>query len=187
MSGTYNIGGMKSIKRSATSESIKHHHVFRFYYEVGECWGSVPEGSQERFYSYFSKLKWRSQPWRFSSGGNGKPHDSITGEPNQWQIQGIDITVLYGSVDKVHSDNFQYLPKIKKNWFSNNPDAKCPSRFLAPKSNSNTNFKNNKKKKSNRKVAFAEADDYSDADADSISDNDTDDCSASSDDNSDAS
>ena len=121
------------------------------------------------------------------SGGNGKLYDSITREPYQWQIQGINITVLYGSVDKVHSDNFQYLPKIKKNWFSNNPDAKCPSRFLAPKSNSNTNFKNNKKKMSTWKVSFAEANDFSDADADSVSDNGTDDCSASSDDNSDAS
>ena len=121
------------------------------------------------------------------SGGNGKQFDSTTGEPFQWKIQGIDITVLYGSVDKVLSAEFQNLPNVTKNWFTANPDAECPSRFLTSKPNSNTNSTNNKKKKSTWKVSFAEANDFSDADADSVSDNGTDDCSASSDDNSDAS
>ena len=95
-----------------------------------------------------------------TSVGNRKPYNSTTGEPYQWQIQRIGITVLYGSVNKVTSDDFKYLPKITKQWFSDHLNAKCPPRFKTSKSksNSNTNSKNNKKKKkSNRQVSAAEA------------------------------
>ena len=94
------------------------------------------------------------------SGGNDKAYNPKTGEPYQWQIQGIYIIVLYGSVYKVHSDEFQYLPKITKKWFTAHSDNKCPPRFKTSKSNSNSNTSsnnNNKKKKSNRQVSAAEA------------------------------
>ena len=38
------------------------------------------------------------------SGGSGNgAYNLETGEPYQWLVQGIDITVLYGLVDKVNN------------------------------------------------------------------------------------
>ena len=47
-----------------------------------------------------------------NSRDNGKPYNPTTGEPNQWKINDTDITISYGSVNKVTCDDFQCLPNI---------------------------------------------------------------------------
>ena len=64
-----------------------------------------------------------------ASGGSpqGPDFDATTGEPLNWRVNGINITVFYGNVGKAEKQS--YLPNLTKNLFQKNPQAKCPPKF----------------------------------------------------------
>ena len=90
-----------------------------------------------------------------ASGGNKRSPewDTTTGEPKARTIHGTDISVLYQHVERLEEETFQKLPNVTKQWFRDNPDDLCPDHFQE--------FSSNKKKKSDRQVAFVETDDDS--------------------------
>ena len=84
---------------------------------------SGPQGGSNSGYSSRGKS---------ASGGNKKEWNLATGEPIADLIHGVNITGLYG--------NMTSLPRITRDWFSNNKTAKCPHKF-----NSKSNFNSNSK------------------------------------------
>ena len=62
-----------------------------------------------------------------SASGGGpqvREFDATTGEPLNWQVNGIIITVFYGNIGKAEKQ--ANIPRLAKGWFQKNPQAKCP-------------------------------------------------------------
>jgi len=64
-----------------------------------------------------------------SGGSSGAlQYNSSTGEPLDWCINGINITLFYGNIDKLDSQG-KTLPKVTRDWFKSHKNKKCPQRF----------------------------------------------------------
>ena len=93
-----------------------------------------------------------------SGGGPGAPsYNKSTGEPLNWKINGINITVFYGNVGKMDEEG-QYLLKVTKEWFTKNQTRKCPQKFkdTAKEITGSSTYKKNQRKRE-RKIAAASA------------------------------
>ncbi len=92
-----------------------------------------------------------------SGGGPASQYDKSTGEPLDWHINGVNITLFYGNIDKMNSQG-KSLPKVTREWFSSHKNTKCPQKFMtnAKRVQGTEKWKNGKKKR-DRKVAAAAA------------------------------
>ena len=101
-----------------------------------------------------------------STGGDGsasgggpqvRDFDATTGEPLNWWVNGINVTVFYGNIGK--DEKQANIPRLTKSWFQDNPQAKCPPRFhkAAREFKGSSGNRKQQKKKRERKVAAAAA------------------------------
>ena len=99
-----------------------------------------------------------------SEGGPGAPtFNKSTGEPLDWRINGVNITLFYGNIDKLNAEG-QALPKVTKDWFKPRTINKCPKKFkdTAKTITSSSSYKKNLKKRQRRIAAAAAARDGGD-------------------------
>ena len=67
-----------------------------------------------------------------ASGGGNYPWKA-NGEPKEATIHKIDITVLYGNVSKLKEEPWSILPKVTRQWFTDNPQSHArPSSSSSP-------------------------------------------------------
>ena len=93
-----------------------------------------------------------------SGGGPGAPsYKKSMGEPLNWKINGIKITVFYGNVGKMNEEG-QFLPNATKEWFTKNKTKKCPQKFkdTAKDITGSSSYQKNQRKRE-RKIAAAAA------------------------------
>ena len=94
-----------------------------------------------------------------SGGGPGAPsYNKSTGEPLDWKINSVNITLFYGNVGKMND-----LPNVMKEWFTKNKTKKCPQKFkdTAKAITGSSSYRKNQRKRK-RKIAAAAARDGGD-------------------------
>ena len=91
------------------------------------------------------------------SGLGALSYNKSTGEPLDWRINGVNITLYYGNVDKMNAED-RVLPKVTKDWFNSNSTKKCPQKFkdTAKAITSSSSYKKTQKKRQ-RKIAASAA------------------------------
>ena len=93
-----------------------------------------------------------------SGGGIGVPeYNKSTGEPLGGIINGMNITLFYGDIDKMNSEG-KFIPKVTKDWFKSNKTKMCPQKFkdIAKEVTGSVKYKKKFKQKE-RKIAAAAA------------------------------